>query len=153
MWIPPEDMDPIVLHAPTRKGVSVFGAVQISTGKLVTMITPKYNAITFQTFLQSLVDNHFNGLPMHIILDNSRYHHAKLLLPWKEERNQQIEFDFLPPYCPDLNPIERVWKLIRRLRVHNHYFPTIDDLIHTLTEQFKLWEKPNQTIYKLCQIT
>jgi len=53
------------------------------------------------------------------ILDNSRYHHAILLKPWLEKHQEEIQLDFLPPYSPKLNPIERVWKLTRRLCTHN----------------------------------
>ena len=52
MWIPPEDIDPIVLLYPTRKCVSVFGAVNIiRTGEFVGMESNVFNAITFRRFL------------------------------------------------------------------------------------------------------
>ena len=46
-----EDIDPVVLHAPTRKSVPFFGAVHPSDGLLVTQRTDKFNAETFQRFL------------------------------------------------------------------------------------------------------
>jgi len=153
MWVPPENIDPIVLHAPTRKGISVFGAVQLITGKLVTLITPTFNAITFQGFLNRLISmKSEDNPPMYAILDNSRYHHAKLLSPWLNEHSQEINLNFLPPYSPHLNPIERVWKLVRRLCTHNRYFPALELLTQTLTRQFELWEKPNDTLRRLCVI-
>jgi transposase len=63
-----------------------------------------------------------------------------------------IVLDFLPPYSPDLNPIERVWKLTRRLCTHNRYFPKLGDLIATVFERFRLWRKPNLTLHQLCAI-
>jgi len=153
MWIPPEDIDPIVLHAPTRKGVSIFGAVQIKTGKLVTSLTPKFDAETFQEFLKCLVSTQYRGVKLYVILDNARYHHAKLLSPWLEDNKDKIELVFLPPYSPELNPIERVWKLLRRLCTHNQYFPTLVGLIDTLQTQFKLWDEPNPALQRLCVIT
>jgi len=152
MWVPPENVDPVVLHAPTRKSVNVFGAVQIATGKLLTMPSPTFNAETFRLFLEDLMRHGYGGVPMHLVLDNSRYHHATALSGWLEEHNQKLMLDFLPPYSPHLNPIERVWKLIRRLCVHNRYFPTIETLIQTLLEQFKVWKEPNATLCKLCAI-
>ncbi len=152
MWVPPEDIDPIVLHAPTRKGISVFGAIQLTTGRLVTFITPTFNAITFQVFLNQLISVNSADIPQYVILDNSRYHHAKLLSPWLNEHSQEIDLNFLPPYSPHLNPIERVWKLVRRLCTHNRYFPDIEILTQTLTRQFELWEKPNDTLRRLCVI-
>ena len=38
MWIPAEETDPVLLHAPTRKHVGLFGAVRIADGKLVTRV-------------------------------------------------------------------------------------------------------------------
>ena len=55
MWVPPEQRDPIVLHAPTRKSVACFGAVSVGTGKLVTLFEPKFNGESFQRFLQLLL--------------------------------------------------------------------------------------------------
>jgi hypothetical protein len=40
MWVPPEETDPILLHAPTRKTVALFGAVQPASGRLVTCFAP-----------------------------------------------------------------------------------------------------------------
>ncbi|MGH8656391.1 MAG: transposase, partial [Gammaproteobacteria bacterium] len=37
------------------------------------------------------------------------------LQPWLNQRRKRLTLLFLPPYSPDLNPIERVWKLARRL--------------------------------------
>lgn len=153
MWVPPEDKDPILHHAPTRKSMSVFGGVRIDTGRLLTTTSENFNAETFQEFLDYLISRTYRKRKMHLILDNSRYHHAKLLDPWREDYKKDVEFDFLPPYSPQLNPIERVWKLTRRLCVHNRYFPELDDLVQTVEQQFKPWEKPNATLRRLCAIT
>ena len=41
---------------------------------------------------------------INIILDNARYHHAKLLQPWLESPERRVKLHFLPPYAPHLNP-------------------------------------------------
>ncbi len=64
-----------------------------------------------------------------VIADNAKYHHAKLHEPWRQRPDQAFRLDFLPPYSPELNPAERVWKLTRRKRLHNRYFPSLDDVI------------------------
>ena len=48
---------------------------------------------------------------MVIFLDNAKYHHALLHKAWSEEVMPEFTLDFLPPYSPELNPIERIWKL------------------------------------------
>ena len=61
--------------------------------------------------------------------------------------------DFLPPYSPDLNPIERVWKLRRRLCLHNRYFGFLDGVVAAVEDQFAEWIKPNDSLRRLCAIT
>jgi DDE superfamily endonuclease len=59
----------------------------------------------------------------------------------------------LPPYSPELNPIERVWKLTRRKCLHNQHFSTLDQVVETVEQQFQLWGKANSTLTTLCAIT
>ncbi len=149
MWIPPEDKDPIVLQYPTRKGISVFGAVNIRTGELVGMVSGRFNAVTFRQFLTVLIMRE-KGKKMQIILDNAKYHYAKLLLPWLEEHKELLFLDYLPAYPPKLNSIERVWKLLKRLRLHNRYFPNLNEVIKIVTKQFLLWKGENGILRTLC---
>ena len=104
MWIPPEDKDPTVLQYPTRKGISVFGAVNIRTGEFIGMVSGRFNPIIFKKFLMVLIKRR-KRKKMQIILDNTKYHHAKLLLPWLEERKELLFLDSLPAYSPQLNSI------------------------------------------------
>jgi len=122
MWVPPEIKDPILQHAPTRKSVACFGAVSLGTGQFVRMMCPIFNAATFRTFLRRLLRQQTPGRRMIVVLDNARYHHAKLLAPFLHRHARQLRLLFLPPYSPQLAPIERVWKLTRRLATHNRYF-------------------------------
>lgn len=153
MWIAPEIKDPVLLHAPTRKKQGVFGAIQVHTGRLLTQFEESFNALTFQSFLEYILRYRTPGKVMVIVLDNARWHHAKLLPPWLHEHRQELKLDFLPPYSPELNAIERVWKLTRRLCTHNRYFPYLDDLIQAISPQFTAWMKPNKVLHRLCAVT
>lgn len=152
MWVAPEDRDPIVLHAPTRKSVACFGAVSMRAGKLVTTFEPKFNGESFQRFLQLLLKHRSRGKRLVLVLDNAKYHHARALQPWLNQHRGLLTLLFLPPYSPDLNPVERVWKLTRRLATHNRHFPTLDDIIDAVRERFGLWAKPNRQLARLCAI-
>jgi len=72
-----------------------------------------------------------------VITDNARYHHARLHRNWREEHANRIVLDYLPPYSPDLNPIERVWKLTRRQCLHNRYFPLLSEVTDSVEAQFR----------------
>jgi transposase len=87
------------------------------------------------------------------ISDNAQYHRSKFHLPWRQQQTPQFSLDFLPNYSPDLNPIERVWRLTRRLCLHNRYFGFLDGLLEAVEDQFADWIKPNETLRRLCALT
>jgi transposase len=154
MWVPSEEKDPVLLHHPTRKSVGYFGAVRLRDGKLVFLREEeKFNAVTFHEFLKKLQQTGTeSGRRVVVIIDNARYHHAKLHADWRNQHTPQFVLNFLPPYSPDLNPIERLWKLTRRLRLHNRYFPTLNAVIHSVESQFNEWVEGSEIIRKLCVI-
>ena len=154
MWVPPECKDPFVLHHPTRKSVGYFGAMRLRDGKLVyKRESNSFNAETYWNFMKKLrqISCHA-GRRVLILADNARYHHAKLHAEWRKKCSIRFVQLFLPPYSPDLNPIERVWKLTRRLAIHNRYFEKIDQVAETVEATFNSWGRPNATLKKLCAI-
>jgi transposase len=88
-----------------------------------------------------------------VISDNAGYHRARLHQPWREEHAAEFRLDFLPPYSPELNPIERVWKLTRRLCLHNRYFGFLESVIDAVEYQFGQWAESSETLRRLCAIT
>lgn len=152
MWIPPEIKDPILLHAPTRKSVACFGAVSLSTGKFVRAMCRVFNAETFQDFFKKLLRHRSRGKRMVIVLDNARYHHAVLLAPFLRKYRNVLRLLFLPPYNPQLAPIERVWKLTRRIATHNRYFATLAEVFDAIETCFNRWLNPNTVLRRLCGI-
>ena len=152
MWVPPEENDPIQWLAPTRKNISLFGAVNARTGKLITQFEKTFNADTFEVFIKHLLRHRGPDRKMVIILDNARYHHARKLKPLLRKYRRVLTLSFLPPYSPELNNIERVWKLLRRLCVHNRYFPQLEELVSAISNQTDVWSKPNTDLRRLCCI-
>lgn len=154
MWVPPEERDPVVLHHPGRRSVGYFGAVRIRDGKFFYRREEnKFNAESFFNFMKDLKrstsKSHKKAI---LIIDNAKYHHATFHKDWREYNADKIYCDYLPPYSPDLNPIERAWKLTRRLCLHNRYFPSLNDIIQTVENQFNLWKIGNDTLRRLCAI-
>src|ERR1039458_10329649 len=154
MWIAPEIKHPVCLHHPTRKSVGYFGAVNLRTGRLVVQREATvFDGQTFASFLLHLkTASRRRGRRIVVITDNAKYHHAKLHLPWREAQAKVFSLDYLPPYSPDLNPIERVWKLTRRLCLHNYYFARLDQVCAAVEHQFLAWSQPNETLRKLCTL-
>jgi len=116
--------------------------------------TGKFNALTFLAFLKRLRRTSIPaGHRVVVITDNAKYHHARLHKEWRENHAEDFALEYLPPYSPELNPIERVWKLTRRQCIHNRYFPTLEEVVTTVEAQFGLWARGNETLRRLCAIT
>jgi len=105
MWVPPEIKDPVLLHAPTRKSVACFGSVSLSSGKFVRVLGDKFDALTFEAFLRKLLRHRSHAKRMVIVLDNARYHLARLLEPLLRRYRNVMSLLFLPPYSLQLAPI------------------------------------------------
>jgi hypothetical protein len=154
MWIPPETKDPVLLHHPTRRSVGYFGAVRLRDGKLVyRRETGSFNAEScFEFFKQLRAVSRCSCRRAVVIIDNVRYHHATLHQEWRESVEPAFKLEFLPPYSPDLNPVERVWKLTRRLATHCKYFPSLEDIIAAVEATFDRWRRGSEVLRLLCAI-
>lgn len=127
------------IKSPTdRFKISVFGALGVN-GQLILEQSEIFNAVTFQKFLEKIViqatvckNNVGSKKKILLVLDNAKYHHAKIIQPWLEEMKDVIELFFLPPYSPDLNAIEMLWKKTRRDVTHNRFFESLDNLKYDL---------------------
>ena len=152
MWVPAENKDPVVLHNPTRQKVGYFGAVRQRDGKFFYEREEEvFNAETFFCFVKRLrqISSHAKRKVV-LIIDNVRYHHALLHKPWRNGCAEKFSFKFMPPYSPELNPIERIWKLTRRKATHNRYFKSLPFMMVEIEKHFMAWAKPNETIRRLC---
>ncbi len=113
----------------------------------------RFNGQSFWDFLRLLQEqSQKQGKRVMVISDNARYHHAKMHKTWRDEQSPGFALDYLPPYSPDLNPVERVWKLTRKLCFHDQYFPTFDSVIVTVEKQFKAWAVGSEMLRKLCAL-
>ena len=147
MWAP-KGQQPRVLSASTRQKVGYFGALDLKTGCLLTKEAPIFNAETFGGFLSYLLQ-HTQG-KIHLILDNVSWHKAQDLSDFFIANRDRLVRVFLPPYSPELNPIERVWRITRRQVTHNRYFQSIEELEAALTSHIVKWEQPNNVLRALC---
>lgn len=147
MWAP-VGQQPNITSASTRQKVGFFGAVNLKEGRLLTKTAPVFNADTFGDFLHYLLE-HTEG-KIHLILDNARYHRARDLKEFFFGNRHRLIRVFLPPYSPELNPIDRVWRITRRQITHNRYFGSVKALEMDLTSHFAKWEEPNNTLKVLC---
>ncbi|MGH6867565.1 MAG: transposase, partial [Methylocella sp.] len=61
----------------------------------------------------------------------ARYHHARLVQDWLAQPVRRVVLHFIPPYCPHLNPIERLWAVMHRNVTHNKCSATCREFADT----------------------
>jgi len=108
-----------------RARININGALNIATKEVTVVEGERINAQNTIELLQKLKAKQNRG-KIHIILDNARYYHCKLVKRFAEE-NKRIKLHFLPPYSPNLNIIERLWLILKKKIVYNKFYLKFDD--------------------------
>lgn len=107
--------------APGRDRINVLGALDAISLQVYSVINTTYvNANTVVELLKILSETCKKGIPIYVILDNARYQHCTFVKIWANALG--LELVFLPPYSPNLNLIERLWKYVKKEIISNHYF-------------------------------
>ena len=84
--------------------------------------------MNFLAFLVALVAA-YGGRKVRPVCDNGRFHHPKAVRAWLKAHRHLVEVYWLPPYCPSLNLIERLWGHLKRTVIANVLFTTMEDLL------------------------
>ena len=87
------------------------------------------NSETFIDFLKDVLQRHPE---LYMVLDNASYHKSHAVNTYVEGTNGAIDLEFLPPYTPQLNQIENVWRDLKR-RLAGRYFRSTDELKKAIT--------------------
>ena len=156
-WVP-RGSRPKVCSAPCRKSVAYSGYVLPGTGELIVDKPSWFNYETVIASLRNLISEigPGEGQRIYLVLDNAPWHKKAARLVQTEAREEYADIRermtlvFLPPYSPDLNPIEQVWRVTRREVTHNVYFPDVETLGEALDEYFAKLRKPNTKLSSLC---
>jgi transposase len=136
-----------------RERLTLFGSVNPISGECIVQQAERGNAITFKKYLKKVLNTYKNSNgKIYMILDNVRFHHAKILKPFLQKHKDKLELIFLPAYSPDLNPIERVWWYMRKKITHNRYIKTMKERMAAFWKMFSHFQKPNEEIIQVCNI-
>lgn len=112
----------------TNEKQGVYGGIDYATGKLTYTVAATKSGVHFLAFLITLVAA-YAGKKVRLVCDNGRFHTTKAVQAWLEANRDKVEIFWLPPYCPSLNLIERLWGHLKRTVLANVLFETIDDLV------------------------
>jgi transposase len=83
------------------------------------------NAGSTIRFFQKIEEAYLGKKKIHVFCDNASYYRNKAVLQHLE--TSKIILHFLPPYSPNLNPIERLWKWMKERVIYNTYYEYFDD--------------------------
>ncbi|MHA1438428.1 MAG: IS630 family transposase [Promethearchaeota archaeon] len=105
----------------------LVGAVEPLEGNLHMAFSNTLKAPQFQLYLEGPLAMYPVHKKLIIVLDNAQVHHSKVLELFLEANKDRLELIFLSPHSPDLNPMEWLWKFLRKMVTHNTFFGTFKE--------------------------
>ena len=105
-----------------------YGAVEPMTGESCFLVMPYCNTVCMNLFLRELSGQFPDDFVL-LCCDGAAWHKSKSLdLP------ENIVLFYIPPYTPEMNPIEQIWKEIRKRGFRNEVFATLDKVVDRLCD-------------------
>lgn len=118
-WIRKGVEKPILTTA-SRTRMNLFGALNLKTMGVLVKEYDTLNQLSMIDYLKDLKEAYPTAPKIHLILDNGPYN--KALRTQEAAKEYGIILHFLPPYSPNLNPIERLWKVMNEHVRNNKFF-------------------------------
>ncbi len=123
----PKDTPIAVAQTSGRQRLNSHGAIDLETGHARMLEVETVDAASTIKLMIALLSLYPRKRVSHLFLDNARYHHAKLVQAWLARPGCRIKLHFVPTYCPHLDPIERLWRLMHKHVTHNKCHETFRD--------------------------
>ena len=108
-----------------RDRLNINGACNVEDGIVVVQESETINAQSTIALLDKMQSQQSQGV-LHVIADNAMYYRSNLVKEYLQI-NPRVNLIFLPPYSPNLNLIERLWKLYKKETLYNTYYETFGD--------------------------
>lgn len=135
-----------------HQSVKLLGILDYEKGTVFCAQEESFDAQVFLSFLKKMLERYPTGKIVRI-LDNARIHHAKQIQPFLEKHAHQLELAFLPPYSPELNPIEGLWKWLKTSIVYNVFYSSVQEIeerVQTFIDELN--QHPERIIDRLCVV-
>ena len=133
-WIK-KGQDVIVKTNSGRQRVNINGAVELSKQDVIARTCKTVNQSSMCDLLHAIRRKNPDENHLYLVLDNAPYNRAKSVQNLAERL--KIKILYLPPYSPNLNPIERLWKFMKKKVLANEYYETIAEFKKALSEFFR----------------
>ena len=109
--------------------MNITAALNLDTAQVVHQSYDKILGESFVGFLQKLELAYPNSPRIHLIVDRGSCHTSKIVKEFLAGKNARIKLHYLPHYSPNLNPIERLWKIMHEHVSNNKNYPRAKDFI------------------------
>jgi transposase len=126
-WTLPGRQRLVVTPGKNRKRY-IAGALAVDRGDLVFVAAERKNSDLFLALLKKLRLHHRRARRIHLVLDNYGIHTSRRVQTYLAEHADRFRLHFLPPYSPEHNAIERLWREVHANITRNHRCKTIGDL-------------------------
>lgn len=124
-----------------RRTAHVYGAIALDDARFTYEFTDVFNGASFLGFLKRLVAR-YPEQKIFLIVDNAPGHNLNAEgKEWLRNNRDRIELHRLPPYSPEFNPTEGVWKTTRRAATHNKYFESPQERDRSLIKTFRAFQR------------
>src|SRR5215510_11946190 len=118
----PKGQQPEVPTSGKRKAYKVFGLIDYFSGRFFYKAhAGRFNSASYAAFLLDVLSQ--TTEPVVVIQDGARYHTSKAMQAFFEAHADRLTIEQLPAYSPDFNPIEHLWKKVKKEATHLKYFP------------------------------
>ena len=122
----------------------VYSAVDIMSGKDFSLIVPKVNTPLMNVFLEEMSKD-LGSKEAIVVMDCAGWHKSRaLIVPWN------IQIMYLPPYSPELNPVEKLWQYLKSNTIKNRIYSTLDELEDAVCEFIRGFD--TEAIRRTCSI-
>lgn len=118
-----------------QKRLNFMGGICLNGHRIEYQQAEKIDADSIALFLSKIRKANPGKCKIHVILDNAGYHRAHEIKVFAKEL--VIKLHYLPPYSPNLNPIERLWKIMHEQVTYNKYYEKFSDFSQATLNFFK----------------
>jgi transposase len=118
-----------------RERININGALNADSLEVTINIDDAVNAQSTVELFRKLEEKYSNANCIVVICDNARYYRSKIVKEYV--KNSRIELKFLPPYAPNLNLIERLWRFMNKKIRNNKYYETFQEFRSTVCNFFE----------------
>ena len=147
----PVGQQPVVKTSGKRKGYKVFGLIEFFSGRLFYQgIEGRFDSESYIAFLKKVLKQ--TPQKLFLIQDGARYHTSKLTKQFFQAYAQRFTVTQLPSYSPDYNPIEYLWRALKRRTTHNQYFPEFAALITSVEHALSYFQSQPDYVKSLFTI-